>query len=138
MTGDIVVDLRWNGRERFAIEVGAHRFQVDGESSAGASPMQHMAVAIGSCMAIDVAHILGKMRTPPQSLDVRLAGERVAEPPRRFTRIVIDVRVQGDVPESNLERALELSRDKYCSAWATVRQDVELQVRSSVSPPPDA
>ena len=42
----------------------------------------------------------------------------------------MDVEVEGDVPESNMRRAIDLSRDKYCSVWHTIRPDAELLVNT--------
>lgn len=136
MTADIVAELRWCGEERFEFETGSHRFTLDGDAAEGATPMQHLAAAVGGCMGIDVAHILARMRTPAEALRLRLSAYRAPEPPRRFTRIVLELLVEGDVPAHNLERALALSRDRYCSAWASIRPEVELVVETSISPPP--
>lgn len=137
-TDDVRVELEWEGGQRFRAAAADHALTVDGEQAAGASPMQLMALAIGGCMGIDVAHILGRMRTPPQSLHVSVTGERTDEEPRRFRRIVLSFALSGDVPQDSLVRAIELSRSKYCSAWATVRPDVELVVETTISPPPAA
>ncbi len=134
MDAPITARLDWIQDQAFEASVGEHRLTIDGETRRGLSPMQHLALAIAGCMGIDVAHILTRMRTPPDRLRVEVEAQRRDEEPRRFTRVTLDFVLTGDVSESNLERALELSRDKYCSAWATIGPDTELVVRTSISP----
>ncbi len=133
MEASIRVAMQWQGEERFAMQVGEHVGALDGESVAGLSPMQHLAAGVTGCMAIDIAHILGKMRTPADAIDIQLDTERAADPPRRFTALHLNVRATGEVPEKNLARAVALSRAKYCSAWHTFKDDIELHVTATVS-----
>jgi putative redox protein len=136
MNDKVATQLEWRDGVRFEAVTGSHSFVVDGDQGAGASPMQHLLVALGGCMGIDIADILEKMRTPPTRLAVSLEGERPAEPPRRFERIVMTVQIQGDVPLRNVERAISLSRDRYCSVWRTLDQDTVLEVDVEVIPTP--
>jgi putative redox protein len=136
MRDDITTRLEWREGVQFEATTGDHRFIVDGDGAAGASPMQHLLVALGGCMGIDIADILGKMRTPPTRLAVSLAGERPEEPPRRFERIVMTLQVEGNVPLRNVERAISLSRDRYCSVWRTLDQGTVLDIDVEISPTP--
>jgi putative redox protein len=136
MKGNTTAQMRWRAGVVFDATTGSHTFRVDGDSAAGASPMQHLLVALGGCMGIDIADILVKMRTPPGRLDVALEGERPAEPPRRFTRVTMTLRIEGDVPLRNVERAIALSRDRYCSVWRTFGQDTVLEVDIELIPTP--
>jgi len=136
MSDSMVTRLEWRAGVLFEAVTGGHRFLVDGDQAAGASPMQHLLVALGGCMGIDIADILEKMRTPPTRLSVSLEGERPADPPRRFERIVMTLQVQGNVPLRNVERAISLSRDRYCSVWRTLDQDTVLDIDVEISPTP--
>lgn len=88
-------------------------------------------MSIGGCMAVDIQMILEKGRVPLESLEVALEGERAPEPPRRYTRIVMDVHTRGPGPEhrEKVERAVALSKDKYCSVFHTLRPDLETEFR---------
>jgi len=101
---------------------------------AGPSPVEALAVAVAGCMAIDVVDIVTKGRHPLESLSVTLTAERAPEPPRRFVKVALHFTVKGKVPSAALERALQLSRDKYCSVWQTVRQDIPLATTYEVHP----
>ena len=87
--------------------------------------MQALAFGLAACMAIDVVQILRKGRFALESLRARLVAERAAEPPRRFVRVDLRFVVTGDVPPERVERAIALSREKYCSVWHSLRPDTE-------------
>lgn len=65
-----------------------------------------------------------KARLPLASLRARLVGERAPEDPKRLTRIDLHFRLEGRVPADRVERALALSREKYCSVWHSLRPDI--------------
>lgn len=107
---------------------GGPEVVVDGDGKAGASPMQTLLLALSGCMAADMVDIMNKGRTPVAALEVRLEGDRAAEPPRRYTRIHMRISAAGvsDADAGKLERALELSRTTYCSVLHSLRPDVEM------------
>ena len=85
-------------------------------------------------MAADVVDILTKGRYAVRSLEANLVAERAENPPRRFSRVTIAFVLLGDVPGSAIERAIALSRDKYCSVWHSLRPDIELLTSYEVAP----
>ncbi|HEY7791282.1 MAG TPA: OsmC family protein, partial [Vicinamibacterales bacterium] len=111
----IQVDLAWDRELRFTVRSGDAEFALDGNQRTGPSPMQALAAALAGCMAIDLVHILSKGRQPPVALQARLIGERADTEPRRFERIRLHYTVQGSVPAGTIDRAIALSREKYCS-----------------------
>jgi putative redox protein len=128
MSNTVEARMVWKEHHSFSAAAGANELVVDGDQEAGLSPMQHLLVALGGCMGIDIADILTKMRTVPERLEIELVGERPADPPRRFQRVTLKLRIEGDVPLKNVERAVALSRDTYCSVWRTFSQDTEFNV----------
>jgi putative redox protein len=118
--------LAWAGELRFSAEIGSQRFVVDSDGVAGPSPVQALAVALAGCMAVDVVDIVKKGRHSLEGLDVELVGVRAPNPPRRLTHVELAFHVRGDVPATAVERAINLSRDKYCSVWHSMRQDIDL------------
>lgn len=129
----IQVTLDWREDLYFEGRAGDVEIAVDGEATRAQSPMQAMATALAGCMGIDIVHILGKMRSPADRVRVSVDGERARTDPRRFERIRLSIRVDGDVPERNLQRAVEMSREKYCSVLQTFRDDVEVVIETGVS-----
>jgi putative redox protein len=128
----IVATLTWQGDLRFRAVTGDNAVIFDSESQAGPSPPQAVAMALAGCMAIDLADIVIKGRHQLTGLEARIIGERAAEPPRRFTRFTLHFVVSGDVPAHAIERAIQLSRDKYCSVWHSLRGDTALETTFEV------
>ena len=79
-------------------------------------------------MATDVAHILTKARHPLSGLRAHLVADRSPEDPHRFVRVTLHIMVEGDVPADAVDRAIALSREKYCSVWHSMRQDITFTV----------
>lgn len=129
---DVSVELRWDEALRFeAIGRSGIPAVVDGDGAAGASPVETLLIALASCMGADVVEILGRMRVPMEGLVVKAEGDRVPDPPRRYTTVRLLYRAEG-VPEEDhpkLQRAIDLSRDKYCSVLHTLQPDLDLSIR---------
>jgi len=122
----VTVALEWKGGLRFAGRTPAGELVVDGDGTAGPSPVQALAFALVGCMAADVVHILTRSRLPPRALRVTFTGDRAEQDPRRFVRIDLRFEVTGDIPAEKVERTLALSQEKYCSVWHSLRPDIEL------------
>jgi putative redox protein len=122
----VVVDLDWNGNLTFTARHGRHEWVLDGQAEAGPTPVVALAFALAGCMAIDVVHILTRGRFEVRSLKVRLRGDRAEAEPRRFVRIELRYALDTNAPPDRIERAIALSREKYCSVWHSMRQDIEL------------
>jgi putative redox protein len=122
----LTAELVWAGDLKFGATSGSTAIVMDGDSAAGPSPMQALAEALAGCMAIDVVMILTKGRHPLKGLRVSFSGERAPDPPRRFVNAALTFHVTGDVPVAAVERAIELSRQTYCSVWHSLRQDITL------------
>jgi putative redox protein len=127
------VDMVWERDLVFSATSGDVGMTLDSASLAGPSPMQALAFALAACMAMDLVHILTKGRHPLTGLRARLVGQRAAQEPRRFTSIELHYTVTGAVPQDAVQRAIELSRDKYCSVWHSMRQDIPLTVDFTVN-----
>lgn len=128
------VDLTWTGDLVFAARSHDAQMTLDSAGLEGPSPMQALACALAGCMAMDLVHILTKGRVAPSGVRASLSGRRPATAPSRFTAIALHFDVEGPVPEEQIERAIQLSRDKYCSVWNSMRQDIELTVTYTLNP----
>jgi putative redox protein len=131
----VKLSLEWTGGLAFRADApGGRHLVADGNSTEGLSPVEMLAVATASCMAADVVHILTKVRQPPAAVRIDFTGDRAAVDPHRFTRMHIAVLVEGDIARPQLDRAIRLSRDKYCSVWNTIREDTVLEITTSIQP----
>ena len=128
------VELEWRGDMRFQGEIeGRASLLLDGDSKDGVSPMQTLAFAVAGCMAMDLVHILTKARNAPRAVRASFTGRRPTEPPSRFTAIALHFVVDGDAPDEQVQRALQLSREKYCSVWNSMRPDIDFNVTFTVN-----
>lgn len=129
-----VVDLTWIGDLKFAGVSGAISMTLDGDSAAGPSPVQALAFALASCMATDVIVILTKGRHPVSGMRAHLVAHRAQQDPHRFLKVDLRFDVDGAVPSDAVERAIALSREKYCSVWHSLNHDIDFQVTFDVHP----
>ena len=123
-----VLDLTWIGDLKFSGTSDRASITLDSAGVAGPSPVQTLAFALAGCMAMDLAHILTKARYPYRALGAHLEAKRADENPHRILAVTLHFTVAGDVPDDAIERAIGLSREKYCSVWHSMRQDIELIV----------
>ena len=130
----VTAELIWSGDLRFGATTGATAIITDGNSAAGPSPVQLLAIALAGCMAADVVDIIRKGRHPLTALRVTFTGVRAEEPPRRFLQIALRFDIQGVVPPEAVERAIALSREKYCSVLHSFRQDIAFSTDFHITP----
>ena len=121
--------VKWVGAEQF-VAVGpsgqAIRIDSDRKSNTGPGPMEMVLMALGGCTATDVVIILRKKRQKLQSLEVLCSGERAADPPTVWVKLEVLFRVRGDVDEMALQHAIALTKEKYCSVAAMLRETAEI------------
>jgi putative redox protein len=127
------ISFNWTGNLAFEAHAGNHALVLDGDGAAGISPVQLLGAALGGCMGTDVALILTRGRQPLKALDVELHATRAETDPRRFVGVTIHFAVRGAVDAAQLERAIALSRDKYCSVWHSLRLDISLEITTSIT-----
>ena len=123
-----VADLTWIGELKFSATVNNASLTIDSAGIAGPSPIDSLAAGLSGCMATDVTHVLTKGRHPLRALRAHLVGHRAQEDPHRFLRIDLHFTIEGGVPSAAVERAIALSREKYCSVWHSMRQDIDFVV----------
>ncbi len=129
----LTLQLVWEHDLVFSGTSAQASMTLDSDGVAGPSPMQSLAFGLAGCMAMDVVHVLRKGRHDLRGMRADLTGQRADEEPRRFTAIALHYTVTGDVPAEAVERAITLSREKYCSVWHSMRQDIEFTVTFKVT-----
>lgn len=106
--------------------------RMDGSTSIGGleggfSPMQLLLAGVGGCSAVDIIGILNKQRQDLQDLTVEVEGDRQSkEEYSEFISIHIKFIFTGNLEESKVERAINLSLDKYCSVSKTLEKASEI------------
>jgi putative redox protein len=127
------VVLRWSG-EGLVFQGGVDggpQVTMDSEGAAGPSPTHLLLLSLAGCMGIDVRLILEKSRVPVESLEVVVEGDRADTQPRKYEAIRLRYRLSGPGEEhqSKLDRAIQLSRDKYCSVLHSLNPGIALDIQ---------
>lgn len=126
VTNSVQVD--WSEGLRFRVESqSGAQMEVDADKQAALSPMETLLASLATCMGADVASILQKMRTDLRALTIAVNGERNGEQPRYYRKIDLAFSIVGDVPREKVERAIDLSREKYCSVFHSLRKDLAIE-----------
>lgn len=131
-TGTVVTStLRWapaagHDMEFVGVAPSGHGLVIDtGEGSHGMSPFEMLGLALGGCTAMDVIAILQKKRQRVTGYEVVVETDRALEIPKVALAFRVKHLVRGfGVERAAVERAVELSREKYCSVGLTLRQVV--------------
>lgn len=125
--------LRWTGEgDVFRGRQGdGPEFVLDSDAKVAPSPTDALLLSVMACMGIDIRMILEKSRVPLTDLEARAEAERAPEAPRRFVRVDMVFRLEGPRPEDapKVQRALDLSKDKYCSVLHSLRSDIDFSFR---------
>jgi len=121
------IDLEWEGDLRFRGRSGDAEILMDSPPKAGPSPVQALGFGLAGCMAMDVASILQRGRLDLKGLRVHLEGRRQEGHPKRLLAVDLRLTVVGDVPPDRVERAIQLSRETYCSVWHSLNPDIEFR-----------
>ena len=129
----LTVELAWIDGLEFSARLSKTSIVVDGNGSAGPSPVELLGTALAGCMCSDVVHILVKGRHAVASFCATLTAERAPAEPRRLVNVALHFDITGQVPASAVARAIELSKTKYCSVWQSMRQDIDLQVTFEIA-----
>ena len=127
------VRLKWSG-EGLVFRGGPDgvpEVTIDSDAEQGPSPTHALLIALAGCMAVDVKMILEKSRVLVESIEVEAVGERAESAPRRFLSITLtyDVRGPGGEDAKKVQRALDLSRDKYCSVLHSLDPGIKIDLR---------
>jgi putative redox protein len=97
------------------------------------SPSELLLMGAAGCMGMDVASVLQKKRQPVSSIEVQVTGHQPDEYPKPFQIIEIAFTLKGNnLKPAAVERAIELSRDKYCIVGQTLQTEVELKTSFTV------
>ncbi len=92
-----------------------------GGNSAGSKPSELLLMAFGGCSGMDVISILRKKKQEVTNFEINVNGQTPETHPRSFTDIHIEYIVTGrNISEDAVQRAIELSLDKYCMVGTTI------------------
>ncbi|HHY54584.1 MAG TPA: OsmC family protein [Chloroflexi bacterium] len=120
--------VTWLGGMKFeAVADSGHPIILDaapdvGGANEGSRPMELMAMSLAGCTAMDVISILRKKRQEVTGFEVKVDADRASQHPHVFTAITITYVLRGrGIDPAAVERAMQLSEEKYCPAQAMLR-----------------
>ena len=122
----------WTDGMAFEAQLEGSSFSIDadekfGGRGLGPKPKGLLLTSLAGCTAMDVIAILKKMRVAVDHFEVTADGVLAEEHPKKFESIVITYRFEGeDLPIGKLQRAVQLSEERYCGVSATLAPAVEL------------
>ena len=99
----------------------------------GCSPTETLLLSIAGCLSIDVVHILRKMRCDITKFEISADGTRKPDPPQYYTSIDMMIHISGEgLTPKKIDRAIALSKEKYCSVYHSLRKDIEVNVNYEI------
>jgi putative redox protein len=104
-------------------------------SDAATRPKELVLIGLAGCSGSDVSSILSKMRENITRFEIDVDAESATEHPKVYTKIHLTFKFWGsDLKEANLEKAINLSQDKYCSVTAMLKSSVEITHSYEINP----
>ena len=130
---DTAVTMTWSGAGlKFeASHPSGNTFLLDGDGKNSHSPVQALALALAGCTGSDVVDIAEKMRVSFSGLRIEVEADRNPEPPRYFKAVRMVFYVSGLDPahRDKIQRAIDLSNEKYCSVFQSLRKDLSFSTQ---------
>jgi putative redox protein len=121
-------DLYFLGTTQRGYEV-----EFDVKYEEGCSPTETLLLSIAGCLSIDVVHILKKMRCEITFYEMSAEGRRRLTPPQYYESIDLMIHISGKgITPAKIDRAIELSRNTYCSVYHSLRKDLVVNVKYEI------
>ncbi len=121
-----IVHLHWDPTKEFTLEdSAAHELVLN--PPRGVSPSDLLPMALIGCTSYDVVEILRKQRQDLRELNISAESTQDATPPWRFRRIHLHYQVVGrGIDPEKVRKVIQLSEEKYCSVYATLKDVLEI------------
>lgn len=122
------VNLGWTGDMAFKADMDGHKIVVDapeevGGHDTGPRPKKFMLLALAGCTGMDVVGMLKKMRVNYDSLNIKVEADVTEEHPKHYTSMKVIYEFSGkDLPLAKLEKAVNMSEEKYCGVSAVYKK----------------
>lgn len=130
----------WRGDMSFEVDLQGHTFLVDADESVGGTnqgprPKALLLSALAGCTGMDVVAILRKMQMPFDRFTIAVDGTLTEQHPRVYGKVALVYSFWGDaLDESKINKAVQLSQDRYCGVSATMREVGEITHQVRLNP----
>lgn len=133
-----IVDMAWTDKLAFEADVDGHKVILDATEEAGGSdlgprPKKMMLTALAGCTGVDVIMILKKMKVDVEAFNVIVEADVTEEHPKHYYKMKVIYQFKGkDLPMEKLQKAVNLSEEKYCGVTAAYRKGMEMSTEIRV------
>lgn len=124
----------WNGKRLFtSVGDSGYPVQMDatplyGGDGKGATPMELVLAGLAGCIGIDVTMILNQFLDSIKHIDIEADGTRKEETPTSFTAIELIFRIDGDIPDYRVWKAIDIGSKKYCAVSDSLKADISYRL----------
>jgi|ERR1035437_2755460 putative redox protein len=126
------IDVKWDGNMKFITDIDGHKLVLDttedaGGNNEGPRPKVLLMVALASCTGMDVVSILKKMKVDITYFNIKVEGDISDEHPKKYNAMKVVYEFKGpDVSYEKVEKAVNLSIEKYCGVNANFRDAMQM------------
>jgi putative redox protein len=133
-----IVEVDWMDNMAFEANINDHRIILDADETVGGAdrgprPKALTLASLGGCSGMDVVAILAKMRVVPEKFGMTITGELTEEHPKIYHTITVVYRFKGkDLPMDKLEKAVNLSQERYCGVSAMLGKAAKIVTKIEI------
>jgi len=130
--------VTWQNNMAFEATVNGHQVMMDTDISAGGNdqgprPKILLLAGLGGCTGMDVVSILAKMKVVPEKFWMEISAEMTDEHPKIYNQIKLVYFFKGaDLQFEKLEKAVNLSQEKYCAVSAMLSKSAEMLIEIKI------
>lgn len=127
-------ELKWVGEQMFDAFQNGKTLRIDANpdeaTSTGFRPKALILTSLAGCTAIDVTELLQKMRVSFSDFSIKVKGDLTEEHPKIYHTVTLAyyIRLANEADKDKVQRAVDLSQEKYCGVSAMVRSFADLHV----------
>jgi len=126
------IKTQWEGNMLFNADTLGGNFKIDaaeesGGQGKGVRPKALMLTSLAGCTGMDIVSLLKKMRAEVDGMEINVSGELTDEHPKFYNKVTLEYVFYGtDLKKDKIEKAIELSAEKYCGVMEMFRQFAEI------------
>ena len=127
------INVKWTDGMSFEADVAGHRIAIDSDSefggqNKGPKPKPLLMVALAGCTGMDLVSLMNKMRVEYDSLNIIVEGDLTEDHPKHFTKLKVIYEISGKKVDLNkVEKAVTMSKEKYCGVSYSLKQAMEME-----------
>lgn len=134
------LNLNWKKGMAFETELDGHKIVVDADDAVGGNdlgprPKPLMLLALAGCTGMDVVSILRKMRVELDDFNVEVVANNTDEHPKHYDEMKVIYKFWGkDLPEDKINKAVNLSEERYCGVSFVYRKYIKMSTEIQINP----